>query len=168
MAMRLLGKKDVEVKRMLRKKNEKLMEKIYMYESYRKRYQLQAPGQNRCYEYLWVFITESWCWKQSLMFKQRGLKQKHLSVFQPRMVILPDYWLGVKPPTRISSENVLKSGKHSMFVFDLDLDSLAQFLFFPQKSQCALFIFSSAHWAAVQWFVLQVLGNPIHENPPIV
>ena len=52
MAMCRLGKKYVESKRMLRKKNEKLQERIFMYEAYKKRYQLQAPGRSQCYEYL--------------------------------------------------------------------------------------------------------------------
>ena len=50
-AMCRLGRKDAERKRVLREKNERLEERIVMYEGYRKRYLLQAPGGSRCDEF---------------------------------------------------------------------------------------------------------------------
>ena len=50
-AMCRLGRKDAERKRVLREKNERLQERINMYESYKKRYLLQAPGRSRCDEF---------------------------------------------------------------------------------------------------------------------
>ena len=41
--IRRLGQKDAERKRFLREKNEKLQERITMYESYRKRYLKKVP-----------------------------------------------------------------------------------------------------------------------------
>ena len=57
-------------------------------------------------------------------------------------------------------------------VFDLDFDSLARSLSFLQESQCALLVVPliGLLFNAVQWFLLQVLSNPIqvHENPRTV
>ena len=50
-AMCRLGRKDAERKRVLREKNERLQERINMYESYRKRYLLQVPGRSRGSEF---------------------------------------------------------------------------------------------------------------------
>ena len=109
-AMCRLGRKDAERKRVLREKNERLQERINMYESYRKRYLLQAPGRSRGSEFShWIMMLKV------VTDVPSGFETylKHLYIFQHRMVILPDCWLEVKPPTRISSENVLKPRKHS-------------------------------------------------------
>ena len=170
MAMCRLGKKDAERKRILRKRNENLEKRVFMYEGYHKRYQLQAPGRSRCYEFSSLnhdnddMEISHWC-------SNNRVWMKHLSIFQPTMAIFPDFWLWVKLTTdQDFFRTCIEVTKAQYVVIDLDLDSSAQFLSFLQKSQCALFVVRliGLLFNAVQWFLLQALWNPIHENPRIV